>query len=52
MRVDIKNILNDTKKRKKLFVEAIKAIQNREGIDTTIEHANIAYDKIQLEKKV
>lgn len=52
MRVNIKNILKDSQQRKKLCVEAIKAIQNREDIDTTIEQATIAYDKIQLEKKI
>ena len=52
MRVDIKIILSDPVLRRKLMVNAIQAIQAREGIDTTIEQAEAAYDKIQKEMEV
>ena len=50
IRVPIKEILADPVLRRKLMVGAIQAIQNREGIDTTVEQAERAYDKVQAEK--
>ncbi len=48
-RVPIKEILADPVLRRKLMVGAIQAIQHREGIDTTVEQAERAYDKVQKE---
>lgn len=50
-RVPIKKILADPVLRRKLMVGAIQAIQNREGINTTVEQAERAYDKVQAEKR-
>ena len=49
-RVPIKEILASLVLRRKLMVGAIQAIQNREGIDTTVEQAERAYDKVQTER--
>jgi FtsZ-interacting cell division protein ZipA len=49
-RVDIKSILQDPAKRKQLFVDTLIAIQAREGIETSQEQAEQAYEKIQIEK--
>ncbi|KKM04427.1 hypothetical protein LCGC14_1764310 [marine sediment metagenome] len=49
-RVPIKEILADPVRRRKLMVGAILAIQHREGIDTTVEQAERAYDQLQSEK--
>ena len=46
-RVNIKEILQDPQKRRELFVGAIQFLQNIEGIDTTKEQAETAYDKVQ-----
>jgi hypothetical protein len=46
-RVDIKAILLDPIKRKALLVAAIRAIQAREGINTTQEQAEAAYEKMR-----
>lgn len=49
-RVDLKGILANKELRRELMVPAIKAIQNREGIDTTTEQAEQAeqaYDRVQ-----
>jgi hypothetical protein len=48
-RVDLRPILGDPIKRKQLMMRLIKAIQSREGIDTTDEQAERAYDAIQRE---
>ena len=48
-RVDLKKILADPAKRRKLMVSAIVATQAREGIATTREQAERAYDKILKE---
>jgi len=48
-RVNIKKILQDPLKKKELMVGAIQFLQNIEGIDTTREQAENAYDKIQDE---
>jgi hypothetical protein len=44
-------ILTDPVLRKELFVGCIIATQAREGIVTTREQAEAAYDKIQKEKR-
>jgi hypothetical protein len=46
-RINIKQILSNPKQKKQLMVEAIQFLQNIEGIDTTKEQAENAYDKIQ-----
>jgi hypothetical protein len=46
-RVNIKEILQDPQKKRQLFVGAIQFLQNIEGIDTTKEQAETAYDKVQ-----
>jgi hypothetical protein len=51
-RINIKKILADPKKRRELMVRALIAIQAREGIETTREQAEAAYDKIQLERSL
>jgi hypothetical protein len=50
-RVDIKAILRDPVKRRELMVRCIIATQAREGITTSREQAEAAYDKIAAEKK-
>lgn len=49
-RVDIKAILRDPARRRTLMVNAIIASQAREGITTTREQAEAAYDKVQSER--
>jgi len=46
-RVNIKKILQDPIKKKELMVRSIQFLQNIEGIDTTREQAENAYDKVQ-----
>ena len=48
-RIDIKAILRDPHKRRELMVETIIATQAREGIETTREQAEVAYDAVQAE---
>ena len=43
-RVDVKGILADPKKRRKLMTGVISATQARESIETTQEQADDAYD--------
>jgi len=50
-RVNIKEILQDPQKKRELMVGVIQFLQNIEGIDTTKEHAETAYDKVQEELK-
>ncbi|KKN52234.1 hypothetical protein LCGC14_0614540 [marine sediment metagenome] len=50
-RIDIKAILNDPHARRELFVNTIIAAQAREGITTTREQAESAYDQVQREKE-
>lgn len=50
-RVDMKAILADPILRKKILVDVIVATQAREGIGTTEEQAERAYDKIQKERR-
>ena len=45
-RVDIWGILSSPEDRRELMVRAIMAIQAREGIPTTKEQAERAYDKV------
>ena len=45
-RVDLKSILSDPKKRRALLTRCIVATQAREGVITTIEQAEAAYEKI------
>jgi hypothetical protein len=48
-RLDVKAILKDPVLRKKLMVSSLIAIQAREGITTTQEQAEAAYEKVQRE---
>lgn len=48
-RVDVKSIFDDPKQRRELMIRMIIATQAREGIDTTWEQAEAAYDKVQEE---
>ena len=45
------DLLADPVKRKELMVRVIIATQAREGIETTREQAEAAYEKIQREKR-
>jgi hypothetical protein len=49
-RVNIKQILSNPKQKKELMIGAIQFLQTIEGIDTTKEQAENAYDKVQKEK--
>lgn len=49
-RVNVKAILADPTLRRKLCVSVIIAIQAREGIETSKEQAEQAYDAIQKER--
>jgi hypothetical protein len=51
-RVDIRSILQDEPRRRALCVGCIQALQNREGIDTTREQAEAAYDAVRREMAV
>lgn len=46
---NLKSILSNAKLRKELMVGVLIATQAREGIATTVEQAEAAYDKIQAE---
>ena len=48
-RVNIKEILSNPEQKKELMVGEIQFLQNIEGIDTTREQAENAYDKVQEE---
>lgn len=48
-RVDVRSILLDPVKRRELMVRSLMAIQHREGIMTTREQAEQAYDRVQQE---
>jgi hypothetical protein len=52
LRVDIKAILLDPVQRRVLLVRCIIATQAREGVVTTLEQAENAYDKVLREKAV
>ena len=49
-RYDIKRLLGNRALRKQMMEGAIKALQNREGINTTEEDAERAYEKVKEEK--
>ena len=49
-RVNLRAILADPKLRRELLVSTIRATQAREGITTTQEQAEAAYDKVQHER--
>lgn len=51
-RVDIKALLADPAKRRELMVSCIIATQAREGIITTREQAEQAYDKVRPEERL
>jgi hypothetical protein len=51
MRVDIKAILADPVLRRQLMVSTIQCLQNREGIDTTRQQAEAAYDALQIHQR-
>ena len=46
-RIDIKAILANPQQRRELMVRCIIAIQAREGITTTRQQAEAAYDKVR-----
>jgi hypothetical protein len=50
-RVNIRAILRDPRQRRELMVRCIIATQAREGIETTREKAEAAYDKVQRERR-
>lgn len=49
--VDIRSILSIPSLRRELMISSIIAIQAREGVETTYEQAEQAYDKIRGETK-
>lgn len=49
-RMNIKQILSNPEQKRELMVGAIQFLQNIEGINTTREKAENAYDKVQSEK--
>lgn len=49
--VNIKEILLNPEQKQELMVGVIQFLQNIEGIDTTKEQAENAYDKVQRELK-
>jgi len=50
-RINIRGILADPKQRKEVMVQVIIATQSREGITTTRQQAEAAYDKVQKERQ-
>ena len=51
-RVDIRAILDHPGNRRKLLVNALIALQRREGIEITHRQAEEAYDKVQLQRSI
>ena len=49
-RVDIRAILQDPAQRRRLFIGCLIATQAREGIETSQEQAEAAYDAVQRER--
>lgn len=47
-RFNIKKILEDPELKRELMVNLIQITQNREGINTTREQAEAAYDKVRM----
>lgn len=50
-RYSVRAILADPVKRRDLMVRCIMSAQHMEGIDTTREQAEAAYDRVQQEKR-
>jgi len=50
-RIDIRKVLADPHLRREMKMPLIQAIQGREGIDTSREQAEHAYDKVTKEKQ-
>lgn len=50
-RIDVRAILRDPCLRRALMVPVIQATQAREGITTTREQAERAYDRVQVEAR-
>lgn len=50
-RPNVKKILASPEQKRELMTETIRATQAREGVETTKEQAEAAYDKVQAEKK-
>ena len=48
--MNIKKILSNPETKRELMVRVIIATQAQEGIETTTEQAEAAYDKVQAEK--
>lgn len=51
-RINLRALLADPDKRRRLFVRCIVATQAREGIFTTVEQAGAAYDAVRNERRV
>jgi len=51
-RIDVRAILADPQLRRELMVGVIVATQAREGIETTREQAERAYDQVQLDDRI
>jgi hypothetical protein len=49
-RVNIRSILADPEQRRELMVDSIVALQAREGVETTREQAETAYDAVLRER--
>jgi hypothetical protein len=49
-RVNVKNLLADPVSRRALMVSSISALQQREGIDTSLAQAGQAYDRVAAER--
>lgn len=49
MRVNMTDLLDDPEKRKEMMIRVIMATQAREGVETTREQAEAAYEKVQAE---
>lgn len=50
-RVDIRAILSDRVQRRELMIPVIQTIQAREGVETTREQAERAYDAVASSKE-
>jgi hypothetical protein len=49
-RIDVKALLADPARRRRLLVGVIRATQAREGIDTSEAQAQAAYDTVHAER--
>lgn len=50
-RMDIKQILSNPEQKKELMLGTIQFLQHIEGVNTTREQAEYAYDKVQKDLK-